>query len=116
VTVIALHTRPPAWELLQHAISEHKTVRAIYHGHERLLCPHLLGWRHGRAKLLAYQASGTTSTGPPNADPRQRWRSMFVDEIEQVVIATDRWQTAPNYTPTVAGIDLIEVATPIHNP
>ena len=55
MTVIALRTRPPAWELLQHAIAEHKTVKAIYHGHERLLCPHLLGWHHERAELLAYQ-------------------------------------------------------------
>ena len=39
---------------------------------------------------------------------------MFVDEIEHAVITTDRWQTAPNYTATAAGIDLIEVAVPLH--
>jgi hypothetical protein len=110
MTVAALRTRPAAWQLLQQAIAEHKTVKAIYHGHERLLCPHLLGWRNGQAKLLAYQASGTTSTGRLNLDPTQRWRSMFLDQIEHLVITSDPWQTAPNYTPNVAGIDVIEVA------
>jgi hypothetical protein len=107
---MALRSRPPAWDLLQQAIAEHNTVKVRYHGHERLICPHLLGWGNGRAKLLSYQAAGTTSTGPLPPLPRQRWRSMFVDQIEHAVITNDPWQTADNYKADVAGIDIIEVA------
>ncbi|MGH9267978.1 MAG: WYL domain-containing protein [Acidimicrobiales bacterium] len=102
--------RPPAWDLLAQAVIDRRTVRAAYHGHERLLCPHQLGWKNGRARVLSYQAAGSTSGGPLNADHHQRWRWMFVDEIEDAAITDDRWQSAPNYRPGGTGIDVIEVA------
>ncbi len=87
-----------AWTVLADALTQRRAVRARYHGHDRVLCPHLLGWKHGRPKLLAYQSDGTTSAGP-NPLPQQRWRSLFVDEIEQISLAADHpWQTAGNYT------------------
>ena len=90
--------RPPAWAVLDQALKERRPVRARYHGHERVLCPHGLGWKHGRAKVLAYQAGGTTSHGALLGDPRQRWRSMFVDEIEAPVIIDGPWETADNFS------------------
>ena len=106
MTVIALRPRPPAWEVLQQAITQRKTVKARYHGRDRLLCPHLMGWRNGRAKLLSYQASATGTI----ADPYQQWRSMFVDELDNLAITDAPWLTATNYTPTSVGIDVIEIA------
>jgi hypothetical protein len=52
--------------------------------------------------LLGYQTGGQTSTGALPADPRHRWRCLFVDEIEQVVTAdpASPWQTADNYNPS----------------
>ena len=49
--------------------------------------------------LLAYQTGGQTSTGTLPADPRRRWRCLFVDEVEQVVAAdpASAWGTADNY-------------------
>ena len=89
-----------AWTILAEALNQRRPVHARYHGHDRLLCPHLLGWRHGRPKVLAYQADGATSNGTLPWRPEQRWRSMFVDEIEHIAIAWDhRWQTAANYSP-----------------
>lgn len=89
--------RPPAWAVLEQALIERRPVRARYHDHERLLCPHALGWKNGRAKVLAYQTDGATSQGALTPSPHQRWRSMFVEEVEQPVI-TDPWQTADNYS------------------
>ena len=84
-------------------------MRARYHGHVRLLCPHALGWKNGRAKLLAYQAAGTTSSGPL-PDASQRWRSLFVDEIQDASIVPDQpWTTADNYTPRSNCIDHVEL-------
>jgi hypothetical protein len=84
--------------VLERAIIERRPVRVRYHGHERVLCPHALGWKSGRLKLLSYQSGGITSQGPIPKDPRQRWRSMFVDEIEDVTINDGPWQTADNYS------------------
>jgi len=102
--------RPPAWAVLEQALTERRPVRARYHGAERLLCPHALGWKHGRAKVLAYQAAGETGGGPLAADPRQRWRSMFVDEIEGPVIDDSPWRSADNYSHQSNCIDELEVA------
>jgi hypothetical protein len=103
--------RPPAWSILAQALTQRRTVRARYHGHERLLCPHALGWKNGRAKVLAYQAAGATSRGPLPDASQHRWRSMFVDEIEDARIVSDPpWQTADNYTPSSNCIDELEVA------
>lgn len=99
--------RPPAWEILEQAITQRRTIRAHYHDQPRLLCPHALGWKNGRAKAVVYQADGTTSTGPLPANPQQRWRSLFIDEIEHATITNDEWQTADNYTPNSNGIDTL---------
>ena len=96
-------TRPPAWAVLEQAITQRRSVTACYHDEHRLLCPHALGWKNGRAKVLAYQA------GPATREARQPWRSMFVDEIEQPAITDDPWQTADNYTPICNNIDELEI-------
>jgi hypothetical protein len=97
------------WPLLEHAIINKLVVRARYHGHDRVLSPHALGWKNRRPKLLAYQTDGTTSQGTLPADPCQRWRSMFVDEIEDAAIIDRPWQTATNRSQHSNGIDELEI-------
>jgi hypothetical protein len=108
--VIDHRARPPAWPTLERALAEKRPVRARYHGTERVLCPHVLGWKNGRPKVLAYQAGGTTSLGGLAPDPRQRWRSMFVDEVDDPVITDDPWDSADNYSPETNGIDDVELS------
>ena len=102
--------RSPVWSTLERALTERRAVRASYHGRERVLCPHVLGWKNGRAKVLAYQAGGTRSEGALAEHPRQRWRCLFVDEVEDAVITEDRWESAENYSPKTNGIDELELA------
>lgn len=108
----ARQVRPPAWAILEQALADRRPVRATYHGQERILCPHALGWKHGRPKVLAYQSGGATSTGALPAAPHELWRSMFIDEIEDPVITDGAWQTAGNYSPTSNCFDDLEVALP----
>lgn len=100
---------PSTWDLLASAIAQRRTVRADYHGHTRLLCPHLLGWKNGRARVLSYQLAGSTSRGPLTSDHNQRWRWMFVDEIESAAMTDDPWQSAPNYRPGGTGVETVAV-------
>jgi hypothetical protein len=90
---------PAAWAPLRAALRQRRPVVVCYHGRERLLCPHALGWNKGRPMLLGYQTGGQTSTGALPADPRQRWRCLYIDEIDHVVAAhkASRWGTADNY-------------------
>ena len=104
--------RPPAWAVLEQARLGRRPVRAGYHGLTRLLCPHALGWKNGRPKVLTYQADSTTDHGPLSPDPRHRWRSMFIDEIQDAVITDHPWQTADNYTSDANGIDDLDLHIP----
>ena len=90
---------PPAWLPLEHALQQRRPVSLSYHGRQRLVSPHALGWSKGRLVVLVYQSH--TADGPTalRADPHTRWRCMFVDEVENVAAAeeTCAWQSADNY-------------------
>jgi hypothetical protein len=99
MTITAILPLPAAWAPLEEALRQRRPVRVYYHGRQRLLCPHALGWKNHRPLLLGYQVGGQTSTGILPVDPRKRWRCMFIDEIDRVTDAalTTPWQTADNY-------------------
>ena len=101
--------RPPAWAVLEQALNDKRPVRARYHGNERVLCPHALGWKHGRPKVLSYQSGGTTSQGALEPGPHA-WRSMFIDEIEDLSITDGPWQTAHNFSHDSSCFDVLEIA------
>jgi hypothetical protein len=87
-----------AWQTLETALRQQHPVRLSYHGRQRTLCPHALGWKNARPMLLGYQTGGQTSTGTLDPDPCKRWRCLFVDEIEHIVVEPNgAWQTGDNY-------------------
>lgn len=90
---------PVSTEALISAILERHAVAVVYHGRCRVLCPHAIGAKNGRVVLLGYQIGGETSTGGLPADPRRRWRCLFIDEIEAVAHDDSEWQSAANYDP-----------------
>lgn len=91
--------QPTAWTLLDIALRTRRPVHVTYHGRQRLICPHALGWNKGRPMVLGYQTGGQTTTGTLDTDLRKRWRCMFVDEIDHVLAAdpASPWQTPDNY-------------------
>jgi predicted DNA-binding transcriptional regulator YafY len=90
---------PPAWGILEAALRQRRPVRLTYHGRQRTVCPHALGWKNNKAMLLAYQTGGHTHTGALPDQPRRGWRNLFVDEIHHATIAdpATTWETADNY-------------------
>lgn len=97
-----------AWGVLEEGLRTRRPVALRYHGQDRVACPHALGLKGGRARVLAYQVNGATSRG---AAPEQRWRCLFVDEVEQAALLEGPWATAANYSPTAAnGIDHLVLA------
>jgi predicted DNA-binding transcriptional regulator YafY len=89
-------TRPLAWGILEQALRQQRPVRLTYHGRQRTVCPHALGWKNGRALLLAYQSAGPAHSA---AEPRQGWRNLFVDDISDVTLAdaATAWESAESY-------------------
>jgi len=109
-------SQPATWPALETALHQRRPVLVSYHGRQRLICPHALGWHNSRPMVLGYQTGGQTSTGALHSDPRKRWRCLFVDEIEQVAAADppSAWATADNYNPShpFNAIDTVTVAIP----
>lgn len=112
--------RPPAWNTLEAALRQRRPVQLDYHGRQRTVCPHALGWKNNKAMLLAYQ-TGAPTHDPPG-DPRKQWRNLFVDQIHDATLAdpATAWETADNYNPAhpFNAIDQLAVAiaapTPRH--
>ena len=106
-----------AWAVLEEALRARQAVHVSYHGRRRLLCPHALGWKAGRPMLLGYQTGGQTSTGALPADPRQRWRCLFIDEVDQVLLDMSApWATADNYNPAHPFPAIDEVSLAVSGP
>ena len=102
-----------AWAVLADALRARRPVHVCYHGRRRLICPHALGWKAGRPMVLGYQTGGQTSTGALPADPGQRWRCLFVDEVDHVLVDLSApWGTAENYNPAhpFPAIDEVTIA------
>ena len=91
-------TAPSVWETLEAALRQRRPVRLTYHGRQRTVCPHALGWKNDRAMLLAYQSAGPAPAGALPG-PRQGWRNLFVDDICDITLAAPAaaWETADNY-------------------
>lgn len=95
-----------SYELLREAIAKQKQVRCLHQGHERFICPHVIGMKNGRRKILAYQfAGGSSSVLPPGGD----WRCMFVDDIMSVEIMDGPWHTGKGDSRPQTCVDQIEL-------
>lgn len=118
MTTTAPNTLPAAWAPLATALRQRRPVHIIYHGKQRLICPHALGWKNNRPMLLGYQTGGHTTTGTLHADPQKRWRCLYVDEIDQIDATdpADTWATADNYNPShpFPAIDEVTIAVTPH--
>lgn len=92
---------PVAFARLDAAMRDRTPILVSYHGRRRLICPHALGWRAGRAMVLGYQTGGETSSGLLDPDPTKRWRVLYLDEMDEVVDGdtASYWGTADNYNP-----------------
>lgn len=103
------------WDQLHAALQAHHPVRLSYHGRQRLVCPHALGWKANRPMLLAYQTDGQTRPGtlPPN--PHHGWRCFYIDHIDNLHTAgpDTTWISADTYNPArpLPAIDQLAAAT-----
>ena len=79
-----------AYALVRRALEQRRCVEAVFGGHRRRLCPHVLGIRDGEARALFFQFAGGSDSGlPPGGD----WRCLAIDELSEVAIIDGPWRT-----------------------
>lgn len=114
-TITTIRARS-AWEPLETALRHRRAVRLTYHGRQRLISPHALGWKHQRPMLLAYQTADPADT----TAPRPGWRCIYIDEIDNIdtVEPASPWETASNYNPAqpFPAIDHVTIAITPNQP
>jgi hypothetical protein len=96
------------FEIFQQAIDERSPVRCRYHGFERLVCPHVLGWKHGREQVLAFQSGGASESGLP---PGGEWRCLVIEDVRDARLEAGDWTTSTDHAAAPSCVD--EVAAEI---
>lgn len=85
------------YALLRTAGARKQPVAAMYEGHPRLFCPHLLGRsRQGRRNAFCYQFGGASVSGLKTVSAGVgAWRCIVVDKLSQVELQSGEWHTEP---------------------
>lgn len=83
------------YDLLRHAIENKLQVVCDYSGHRREMCPHVLGRKNGRQRILGYQFAGGSGSGLP---PDGEWRCMVINSMSNVQVREGEWHTGSNHT------------------
>lgn len=86
------------FELIWDAIVNKRQILARYHGHPRVLCPHILGYKDGKEHCLFYQVGGTSRSGLGPRGSSQNWRCMDLDELDDVSCREGAWYTGHHGT------------------
>ena len=85
------------YALLRTAGARKQPVAAMYEGHPRLFCPHLLGRsKQGRRNAFCDQFGGASVSGLRTVSAGVGgWRCIVVDKLSQVELQSGGWHTEP---------------------
>lgn len=84
------------YALVRRAIAERQQVHATYAGHQRRMCPHVIGGKDGRPRALFFQFSGGSGRGlRPGGD----WRCLLLDGLTDISIHDGPWHTRAHSEP-----------------
>jgi hypothetical protein len=97
------------FDTIRDAIINKKIVTARYHGFNRVMCPHVIGWnKRGEEQALFYQFAGQSSSGLAPPGSGQNWRCIPLAGLSGVQISDGDWQTAPNHSRPQSCVHLID--------
>jgi hypothetical protein len=97
------------YALIRQAVLQKKIIVATYEGRVRKMCPHVLGTKDGKPRVMAYQFAGGSARGIGRDGSDDNWRCFEVDELSAVSVVDGKWHTAPNYCMRPDLIDEIDV-------
>ena len=107
---VSAHALEQAHAQVRAAIVHRRPIAALYRGHRRLLCPHLLGWnKHRRLQVLCYQYGGDSESGLQSAGASDNWRCLAVENLSHVELLDGPWQTAENHSRPQTCIEDVEL-------
>jgi hypothetical protein len=97
------------YSLLKQAIRTRRPVSGRYDGKRRLFCPHVLGFKDGEARCLAYQFGGETGSAPIVPGAASNWRCFVVWRLAELQLLDTEWQSGPSHQRNQSCIDIVDV-------
>jgi hypothetical protein len=80
-----IQTVEDIYRLVRRAVVSKRPIRAVYHDHERRLCPHRLGRNYeGPMRVLCQQYAGDSRSGRQAAGSAANWRCIAIEKLSKV--------------------------------
>jgi hypothetical protein len=81
-------------DILRTAIRQRRCVSITADGLRRKVCPHAIGFKNNRVKLLGFQYSGESASGLPISGG---WRIFNLDDVHSIEFLDGPWHSEHNY-------------------
>jgi predicted DNA-binding transcriptional regulator YafY len=81
-------------DILRTAIRQRRCVSIAVDGLRRKVCPHAIGFKDNRVKLLAFQYSGESASGLPIGGG---WRVFNLDDVHSAEFLDGPWHSEHDY-------------------
>ena len=92
------------FDLFRQAVAQRKQVVCTYSGYVREVCPHAVGYKHNRERVMAYQFAGGSSKG---LQPGGEWRCLDIADVSSASVRDGPWHTHPRHSRPNTCIDLV---------
>jgi hypothetical protein len=101
------------FHLFHRAILERKQIVCRYQGHNREICPIILGHKDGRERALVFQFGGTGSEGAVKGD----WKCLNLSDVQDAKSRNGRWRSGDTHRSKQRCVDdvFIDVNTDVPN-
>ncbi len=99
------------YAIFREAILGEKQVTCTYKGHYRELCPHIIGYKDGEEKVLAFQFGGSSSTKLP---PGGQWRCLEIARVEDARVRDGEWHAGPYHRVSQKCVDEVDLDVNVH--
>jgi hypothetical protein len=96
------------YQLIRQAILTKSCITCNYKGYLRKMTPHVIGTKNGIEQALFFQYGGQSSSGL-SYDASKNWRCIPINQIENLELNADSFQTAHNHSRTQTCVDMIDV-------
>ena len=97
------------YDVVRNAILKKQQIFATYQGHDRELCPHVIGKKNGREQALFYQFGGMSSKGQIVPGSTNNWRCIPIEGLTSISAGEGEWHTGANHSRPQTCVDDIDV-------
>jgi hypothetical protein len=96
----------PTYALFLAAMRGTKQIVCTYQGHEREICPILLGRTGLEEKALVFQFGGTGSSGPIGAPGA--WKCLRLTDVRNTVLRDGPWHSGGQHSAAQSCMKMVE--------